>query len=511
MLTPLVAVAGYDNTPVAIQPDDLDSPVGILPGHTIKYTITTLDIPMLDDIPDITLPDLAGIQLYVKVLHVNTSADLYAGPGTGIHYAVGLMFPTAKTITYGTGITSMDFTIPAGAATPSLGIFGSPNFNISGEAPTVFVLSQDWAEHETFYEAIGFTVVNGPSTFQIEALNNTGQILGTWRKSDGLMTQAKIDNIVWGDFNATGIDFQIDLTSLEYKPIAATPGTILDLQADITDLEVSGSGELYTTGINQTIVQEIQDELAAMKKNTVLRFVVDEVAGCYVKGTGYAWDIDTHALSTGSNPTIFNAFFGCAQQTEPPMYTMGSGFMFGFAPVVTPDWDIYAGMLKLANFAVSTGVNEYLDAYPLPEEYATLNTLAGSFELTTQRAFKFLQFGIAGAADINMTDAFSPVPPGVYDAGIEANVEIEGYLGYHETGIMSSARLTGLASASLYAPGITGAPTGTITVEWDIKLRNPSYNPPDPIGRGFIPGFTWVVAIPALVGIAAFAIIRRRK
>jgi hypothetical protein len=421
------------------------------------------------------------------------------------------MFPTAKTITYGSGITSMDFTIPAGAATPSFSTFGSPNFDISGEAPTVFVLSQDWAEHEIFFESIGFTVVNGPSTFQIEALNGTGQILGTWRKSDGIMTQALIDDIYWGGMNATDITVQIDFASLAYNPIAATPGTVIDLQADIADLEVTGTGELYTSGINQTIVQEIKDELAAMEKNVVLRFVVDEVAGCFVKGTGSMWDIDTHTLITSTEQTVFNGFFGAIQEAEPPMYGMYTGFMPGFCPVVTPDWDIYSGMLKLANFAVSTGVNEYLDAYPLPEEYAVLNTLAGSFELTTKRAFKFMQFGVAGAADINMTDAFSPVPPGAYEAGIEANVEVEGYLGYHETGIMASARLTGLASASLYAPTITGAPTGTITVEWDIKLRNTSYNPPDPIGRGFIPGFTWVIAIPALMGVAAFALFRRRK
>ncbi|MHA1355478.1 MAG: hypothetical protein ACTSR1_09930 [Candidatus Heimdallarchaeota archaeon] len=51
----------------------------------------------------------------------------------------------------------------------------------------------------------------------------------------------------------------------------------------------------------------------------------------------------------------------------------------------------------------------------------------------------------------------------------------------------------------------------SITVEFDFKLVNPNYNPPDPIGRGFIPGFTWAIAIPALIGVAAFALFARKR
>ena len=59
---------------------------------------------------------------------------------------------------------------------------------------------------------------------------------------------------------------------------------------------------------------------------------------------------------------------------------------------------------------------------------------------------------------------------------------------------------------------VEGSSFGTAVVDFDFKLRNPNYDPPDPIGSGIIPGFTWLVAIPALIGAAAVGlVIRKRK
>jgi hypothetical protein len=515
MLTPIVAVAGYtDNTPnVAIRPEAIDSAVGIVAGDTLKYTINELTLPISPT--NVTLPNFAGVQVYMKILNVNTTAVLPGGTGTLVTYAVGLLFPTAKTITIypGLGILEQVITIPAGAASPSMTLEGNPSFNGSGIAPTIFFVNNDWASHETFFTNMGMTVTNGATNFVVEFTNGTGTVEGTWRKSDGVLTHLLFDDIYMGEMDMTGYTIELSLASKTYNPLAVTVGQVLDLQGDILDFEVTGTGDLYDS-IDQATITEMHDELALMEDEVLLRFIVDEVSGCYVKGRGYSWDMSTHTLVGGTSSTVFNGFLGCYQSTEPPLYSSGDGYMGGYwAPAITPDWDIYAGQMMLYDYGISTLINDYvLAADPIPEEDATLNNIAGSFELTTKRAFKFFQFGFTADVNINMTDSFSPIiPPAVYEAGEHIIAEVEGYTGFHETGIACSMRLTGLFSIELYAPGTVTAPTGTITVEFDFKLRNPDYNPPDPIGRGFIPGFTWVIAIPALFGVASFALIARKR
>ena len=88
-------------------------------------------------------------------------------------------------------------------------------------------------------------------------------------------------------------------------------------------------------------------------------------------------------------------------------------------------------------------------------------------------------------------------------------VEEKGWMAFSSTGILAGARLQLDLSASVEVDTST---FGTAVVNFDFKLRNPNYDPPDPIGGGIIPGFTWFVAIPALIGAAAVGlIIRKRK
>ena len=509
MLTPLVGVTGLSDSPQAsIRPDAIDSGVGVVAGDTLKYNIDALTIP--GTIPNLTLPDFAGNQIYIKILNVNTSAILPEGTGTLVNYAVGLMFLEAETITVGEGLLAQVFTIPAGTATPSVSLEGNPGFNDSSVPPTVFFVNDDWASHQTFFEGMYFTVTNGATEFEILATNGTGTIEGTWRKSDGVLTHMLMDNIIWGPMDMTGYTIELNLASKVYKPLAVTVGQTLELKADKTDLEVTGTGDFYDI-INQTEIQEIQDDLALMKGEVVMRFVVEDIAGCYVRGRGYSYDMDTHTL-TGGDKVVFNGFIGSYQVEQPPLWGSGMSYMGGYwAPAITPDWDIYAAQMKLYDYGISTAINDFLLGGAIPEDDVTINNIAGSFELTSKRAFKFFQFAFTADANVNMTGAFGPIPPAVYEVGQHIVAEIEGYTGFHESGIAASLRVTGLISAELYAPGTVTAPTGTIVIEFDIKLRNPDYNPPDPIGRGFIDGFTWIIAIPALFGIAAFAIIARKR
>ncbi|MHA1126053.1 MAG: hypothetical protein ACTSO7_10765 [Candidatus Heimdallarchaeota archaeon] len=508
MLAPIVAVAGYtDNAPVAvIEPEAINSPVGVLAGDTLKYDIDALTIPGSPE--DVTLPDFSGNQIFMKILNVNDSEILPDGTGTFITYAVGLMFLETETITINPGDPlEQVIAIPSGSATPSITLEGVPRFD-GLNAPTVFFINDDWASHEAFFTGMGMTVTNGATDLEVLATNGTGTISGNWRKSDGVLTHILFDDIYWMGLNATGVTIELSLASKEYKPLAVTVGQTLELDIDAIDIGVSGSGTLFSM-LNTTIVDEINDQLDLLEGETMLRFVVDDIAGCYVRGRGYMYNFSTGLLDGGTDQTVFNGFLGCYQTTEPPMYV--DGYMGGiWAPAITPDWDIYAAQMKLYNY----GLTEYMDyifATPMPEDALTINSVGANFELTTNGAFKFFQVGISANVDQNMTNAFtSPIPPAVYDQGINVIAELDLYTCFHETGIAAAIKVSGTISAEFYTTNIT-LPSGTVVLDFNFKLRNPNYNPPEPSTADTIPGFTWLIAIPALFGIAAFAFIARKR
>ena len=122
MLTPVLAVTGYtQDTPyVAIEPEAIDSDVGVVAGDTLKWDIDALDLP--SDPDNVTLPDFAGNQIYMKILHVDDSYTLPEGTGTYVTFAVGLLFLQTETITIypGLPVLEQNIVIPAGAATPSM-------------------------------------------------------------------------------------------------------------------------------------------------------------------------------------------------------------------------------------------------------------------------------------------------------------------------------------------------------------------------------------------------------
>ncbi|MHA1212701.1 MAG: hypothetical protein ACTSSH_09590, partial [Candidatus Heimdallarchaeota archaeon] len=98
--------------------------------------------------------------------------------------------------------------------------------------------------------------------------------------------------------------------------------------------------------------------------------------------------------------------------------------------------------------------------------------------------------------------------------GIDVSVFEEGWIGYAEDGILAGLRMNLDVNVELTTEYASLSPisAGTISIIFDFKLVNPDYNPPDPLGGGILPGFTWLVSIPAILSVAAIgAIIRKRK
>jgi len=523
LLPALPSIGTTDYEPV-LESTDFDSSVGVQAGDLIYYDLTSFSLSDEFDIPNVTLPDFAGNSLFVKVM--NVEEDYYFGiddTGTLIHYAMGLMFNEDEIFTLGEGALATNIIIPEGAATPAIVMNGLPHFNGTyGYGPTQFFLNDDWADHQLHLEAIGFTVTSDDNVFEATQGDAEGEITASWRKSDGVLTYYLIDNYDMGVANYTGITIELQYDSMENNPLAVSVADNIGFAADILDVSITGTGDLWSA-INQTEMDAQISQITAFEGKTLMKFVVTEIQGCYYLCDMYYYDPVTDALVLSPDQTMFNGFAGSISVSEPPL--MGSlpsakgpsySYSEGIGPWITPDWDIYEGQMKLYDTLIGVYFNDLIDFAEVPTDLLTFTTITGNMELKEKSGYYYFR----DAIDINIDQniLYSPVstapmvPQGIYDLGLNIIVEQESYICYTSTGVGAVIRLKADVTVTFYDDiPTTGYSTGSITVNVDVKLRNPDYDPPELIGNNFIPGFGWLVAFPAIFSIALLTVIRRRR
>lgn len=520
LLTPALLVS---STPIAKSNDlainDWDSTVGVVDGDTFFYTIDEFTLPASVTPTDVTLPDFTGNQIVLKVMYVDNNYEFNSTvTGPKIYFTVGFLF--TKDTVFGLDISELvasEIVIPAGAATPSISIAGRPHFADGPEGPLVWVLNNDWAEHEAFLSNIGFVVTNAADTFTATLTNGTGTFSVEYRKSDGVLTHALIDEIIFMGLDTTGYTFEISLDKKESRPLNVNVGDQVMINADILTAEVTGSGDLYNN-INQSDVTSVQNTLASIEGDTVLRFVVNDVYGCFYVASIYGYNMESATLEN-IGEIYFNGFFGAIQNVEPPHYDDHPTANYnpsGIGPYLTPDWDIYEGYMILGDTILGVYINELLNAISAPEtDQMSFNTLDFNFGFDKKTSYYYFQESAEVDIDVNMTDTSSIIPLaalGIYETGIQVTASEQMYLAYHQSGVLASIHMKADVTVAIYSDiPISGAETGTVTISIEIKLVNPVYNAPDNFGGGFIPGFEWLVAIPALMGVAIVSIISRKK
>jgi len=257
--------------------------------------------------------------------------------------------------------------------------------------------------------------------------------------------------------------------------------------------------------------------MASLEGKTMLRFVVNEVYGMYYTCSIYAYNMDTDQLEKITDEDIyFNGFFGSIQTVEPPKYDdLNHEFNpSGMGPVITPDWDIYEGYMELGNTLLGVYINEILTIVDPPEDEVVINTVEPTFGFQSKRGYYYFQQAFDLDVDVNMTDAVTPALGinGIFNTGIQGVMNEKAYMAFHESGVFAGLRMEATVDVTLYdATSYTGFPAGNVEINIDFKIRNPDYNPPDAYGGGFIPGFEWLVAIPAIMGVAAIAAISRKR
>ncbi|MEA2071267.1 MAG: hypothetical protein U9O98_08255 [Asgard group archaeon] len=547
MFLPVFMVNGVQNTtPVNTVKPSSESSVGVVAGDTLYYTIDQFDMPdiyfeNLETYENVTIneADIAGNKIYFKVMHVDDSytADPITYPTEPfVRFGVGIQFTKDISITIGSGVEEVTIVLPDGGATPAMGVGGIPKFNISNpEGPAIFCLSDDYAAHEEFFDVfpVDVTVTNNADVFNVLLENTTtgGMIEANYRKSDGVLTHFLVDNFyATGFMNATGIVAELNLDEKVYRPLPVSVGDTITLNAEIADIVLEGTGDLYDE-INQTEYTSVQNELDILESETVFKFVVDDVEGLYYLCSIYQYDMEEQELTKMYGQTHFTGFLGFIGDVSSPFY--GTFFsprdfmnpdFFGsllasynvwpaFAPAMTPDWDIYQGEALLVDTAMSVYLDDFLELEGPPEDEMIINSAEMTMGFTESRGYYFMTASMNVDMELNVSAMMDVPRQEAYTNGSKVVGSMEMYTGYSSGGIIASARMQMDMDMETYGiEGGTAPPSGTMNIDMDMKLVNPQYDPPEPGQGGFIPGFTWLISLPALFAVAlAATIIRKRK
>ncbi|NHJ49982.1 MAG: hypothetical protein FK733_19475 [Asgard group archaeon] len=521
MLTPALSVLGVENNfqdQTSVTPSSVfNAPVGVEAGDLIYWTINQLDMPDAAGITD--FPDFSGNQLYMKIQDV---FNYEVAPGVDdniIYFALGMKFISDFGFTVGTSPLETEFIIPAGSVTPSVGLYAVPHMNGTyGYGPIMVVLNQAWNDHEALFEDMLFTVNNDVDDFEVTATNGTGTISGTWRKSDGVLTHLLMDDIWWMGLNFTGGTVELTYDSMENNPLPVTVGDNIEFTLDTMQVDVSGSGDLWD-GVNETILNEEIGEIEALQGLTVEKLVVEHVYGTFYGCGVYVYDTNTEQLvKIPDLVVIFQGFQGCYQIAEPMQFPTGPDYTFIggiMAPWITPDWGIYGGQAQLYNTFMGVYLADIVQLIGYNPEDMVVHSAAGGFELETKKGFYYFYESMQFEIEENLTYSTIITIMGlndIYEEGFKQSLAQEGYISYTETGICASLHVKAEVDMEYYdALNATADGTGTMRYEIEVKIRNVDYDPPELIKGGIIPGFTWMAAFPALLGIAVIGVIIRKR
>ncbi|NHK32355.1 MAG: hypothetical protein FK730_13460 [Asgard group archaeon] len=520
--TPLFAIKGTtnnNNDSIVYSPTDFGDSVSVVAGTTIKYTINALTLPPIEGV---TIGDLTGNEIYIKVTAVQDGFAYDEATGPIIYYDAGLIFTNDVSFTIGEGFTAIDLLIPTGSATPAIGLRGAPHFNLTMyDEPCFFILDNGWALNKLILENfLGFDVlVDDTTELSVKFDNGTSSYAEmTWRKSDGVLTYLHIEDVILMDM----LDFRDTEVEITYKEdqvkgLDLTIGDEILLNTEISYLNIDGTGEMYSM-LNQTDIAEIESSFAEMEEQTMMKFEILDIEGLYYTANVYMYDLETQSLVlTGTS--LFCGFLGGIQAVGPrPLYEGGvTTNVDVVAPVITTDYDIYTGYMILMDTIVGIYIDDLLAVITdLSSAGITMNSIDGDFEILEKKGYFFMKetmdvdMDFEGALTILPDQLTLNVDPSI---GIHAIIAEEAWVAYSENGYLAGMRMIMDVDVEITTDyvTITGLPTGTISLDLDFKLVNPDFNPPDPIGGGIIPGFTWLISIPAILSIAAVGLIRRKK
>ncbi|MEA2070152.1 MAG: hypothetical protein U9O98_02585 [Asgard group archaeon] len=537
LLTPIISFAG--KTPITTETNlkTPDSDMGVIPGETYYYWIDHLTIPENQLPENISISDLSNNKLYVKVANIKE----LSAEGTDVKrvdYLSGLILENEITVDIGEGIEAISMVLPVGSATPATMLSGTPFFNVSGLPmelgylyPEIYFINLDFTDHETYFQNMGFDVTSTSEYLNVQKTGVSSEITMEWQKSTGRLTYLRIENDDFWGYNYTEGLLELTYHSMEFNDLGLNVGDEILMHADTANLDIDGSGDMYT--LMESYITEPEETISNMEGNDLIKYTINDVDGICYNATPYLYDTTTQSLVKYSSlymigfyslgTTIFEMspmstftmepFFGHSQEITQTYNTLFLLLMM--KPAITPDWDIYAGQMLLFDTILNTYVDDLLDLIEESSQIG-LDTIGGSLTLGEDDGYRFIQEEI----NLEMTTDLSAL---IYDeasrleTSITADISLNSrsWISYSSTGILSGMRTINdidIEASSSVAQQSTEIPTGIVNMDLEMKLMNPEYDSPDAFeGSGIIPGFTWLIAIPAIFFVSTIYIIYRKK
>ncbi len=482
-------------------------------GLTIKYKVTTFTIPANEDSEVNITGSLEGSTLYVKLARFGARTYEYYNPDTGSYetdtdtiadYILGFIFAndiTIETPSVDEPSETESITIPAGAGfiLPVI-IYSFTTVPPSDDAwltdtydPVVFmpfILTTDWSNQKTAFEAIGGTVTETTDEFTASFTNANGSdsLDATWFKSDGILKtiNAHFDN------EGNPVDIVLDYESSEVIDLSRSK-THFEFKSTIASFDYSVTDPDAEDELNQT-----KTEFESMLNKIVLKADVDFTDGLYYVQTGESYDPST---GTYNDMGAFDAV-GYA------------GLYIGVPNVlITPDYELYDSLAVSYNAIVQAYMNaaqqsiqDEFDTDPYPETTITFNEWQASVEAVSNANFHYM----VGQGSINIDFVqYDSYASEFYNYHIDASYN--SWFAYTNDGVLAGFHTTFSLN---FKVDYNNGTVDELNLNIDFKVENTDLPAPldEPSAGGLfpsIPGFELTFAILGIIGAAAILLRKR--
>lgn len=369
----------------AISPASAQGIVHAQPGATVWYEVDafTLSANLLTEMEDegsvdIDI-DLAGSDIFAKILWVGEVSDEYGNAAQVVDVIMGARLGAGQSITAldpDEGDIITEITLPEGAGMfIPIGVSMATDFSETLDdmnmdrpwLPVPLYLSDDWAGHLLDLSGVeGVTPNDGAEYFTVAVDIDDDEIVlngnAEWRKSDGVLYSVNLHVEDPAD-STMYIDFGFSLNEIESPTLLPiSVGDVLTYGLESAAWDGSFSGD-FADG--QEGFDEAKAEIEDFVGNDIIQFTITDIEGLYYEADIHVYDEAIGGLVLEEEGVWFNGFsnpdtffyalafaavfdIGAMPQLpteygiEQSVKDFGPGAeAIPMGPVSVPDWEIY--------------------------------------------------------------------------------------------------------------------------------------------------------------------------
>ena len=362
---------------------------------------------MINDTTGTTTLDMAGSQIFAKVMNVVPVTGEFYDPVTGSSSPGSSKFidlATGAILGKDLPVTVEDFstTIPSGVGIPIPAIFesstefgfSSPDYPQGGFFP--LYLNDNWNDHEAFIEADADSstfVTNDDAQFKVETTQpfmRYNEDTGTsekvaditmsvaWDKSNNLVSSALLEI---KDSTTTYVDINFKFDKVENNGLDLEAGDVFNMKLVTGELDVSLEGDAYSPEAQDSINEIKGDLLDAVAADPLIKMTVDKVDGLY-----YLMSIEMYNTTTDTMEFVASQWFaGFGNIAFDYFLQAGPNMLNQFVvtgPATTPDNYVWGSWDASVQFVFGVMEAQFDELIQLMKDEAAANPDVTQFDLT---------------------------------------------------------------------------------------------------------------------------------